>query len=125
MYFYIYIKFLFRIQSLDKFSLQKVLVSQQQILKLNTDKVVWDSYYEMKEKLSETQANLDETRWKLILMETKLEDLECNNNNNNIPDIKKWLSVFEGLAQETKQKILLPYKPTMFASGTVTVSINP
>ena len=58
-------------------------------------------------------------------METKLEDLECNNNNNNIPDIKKWLSVFEGLAQETKQRILLPYKPIMFASGTVAVSINP
>ena len=50
-------------------------------MKLTTDKVVWDSYYEMKEKLDETQANLDETRWKLILMETKLEDLECNNNN--------------------------------------------
>ena len=111
MYFYIYIKFLFRIQSLDKFSLQKVLVSQQ--------------HGQSCLGLRETQANLDETRWKLILMETKLEDLECNNNNNNIPDIKKWLSVFEGLAQETKQRILLPYKPIMFASGTVTVSINP
>ena len=66
------------------------LVITCKIMNLTTDKVVWDTYNDVKVKydetktlLDETKATLDETKSKLCVMETKLEELQNVNNNNS------------------------------------------
>ena len=69
------------------------------ILRLTTDKVVWDMFYETNNKL---KANQDDLKSKLASMETKMEELQ-NLNNNNIKVKKPPCPVcFEEMSYSTK-----------------------
>ena len=58
------------------------------ILKLTTDKFVWELYHESNKRMKEFKANQDHSNAKLAVIETKLEELQ-NLFNNNVNKVKK------------------------------------
>merc|ERR1719188_757021 len=53
------------------------------IVKITTDKVVWDLFHKTNNKFKESKANQVDLKAKLAMMETKLEELQNFNDNNN------------------------------------------
>ena len=74
------------------------------IVKITTDKVVWDLFHETNNKFKESKANQVDLKAKLAMMETKLEELQnLNNNNNNIKVMKPPCPIcFEEMSYDTK-----------------------
>jgi len=86
------------------------------IMKLTTDKLVWDTYFETKAKLDGTNAELVEAKRKLVKMDANLEEAktklarmaasveELQNTNNNNPKAKKppCPVCFEEMSHDTK-----------------------
>ena len=69
------------------------------IVKITTDKVVWDLFHETNNKFKESKANQVELKAKLAMMETKLEELQNPNGKVKKPPCP---ICFEEMSYDTK-----------------------